>query len=58
VQSQSVDKHLLLSNEQKATPSGAAIIFLPLLKVPLNVITKYGVKLTFICHVYNKLISA
>jgi len=58
VQSQSADKHLLRSNEQKATPSGAAINILPLLKAPLNVLTKCGVELTFICHVHNKLISA
>jgi len=58
VQSQSADKHLLRSNEQKATPSGAARNILGLLNVPLNAITKCGVKLTFISHVCNKLISA
>ena len=49
---------MLRSNEQKATPSGAARNILGLLNVPLNAITKCGVKLTFISHVYNKLMSA
>ena len=52
MQSQSADKHLLCSNEQKATPSGAARNILGLLNVPLNAIAKCIVKLTFISHDY------